>query len=176
MKRLKDYSYIRTRPKISPKAFIANGVKLIGAVIIGDYSSVWYNTVIRADINKIEIGAHSNIQDLCSLHVSDDSGVRIGDGVIVGHGVVLHACTVEDSALVGMGSRVLDGARIGKESVVAAASLVAPGFIVPPRTLVKGLPAKVVRRLTKKEIKENLWWAAKYEKLVQRYRREYEDA
>lgn len=173
MKRLKDYKYIRTRPKVSPKAFIASGVKLIGAVIVGDYSSIWYNTVIRADINKIEIGSHSNIQDLCSLHVSDDSGVKIGDRVIIGHGVVLHACTVEDNALVGMGSRVLDGARIGKGAIVAAGSLVPPNFVVPPRTLVKGLPAKVVRRVTKKEMKKTLWWASKYERLAQKYRKEY---
>lgn len=173
MTKLKDYPYILTRPKISSKAFIASGVKLIGAVVIGDYSSIWYNTVIRADINKIEIGSHTNIQDLCTLHVSDDLGVKVGDLVTIGHGVILHACTVENGALIGMGARVLDGARIGKESVVAAGSLVPPNFVVPPRTLVKGLPAKVARKLTSEEIKENLWWATKYEKLVQKYRKEY---
>lgn len=173
MKRLKDYPYIRTRPKVSPLAFIASGVKLIGAVTIGDYSSVWYNTIIRADINKIEIGSHTNIQDMCILHVSDELGVKIGDWVTVGHGAILHACSVEDRALIGMGAKVLDEARIGKESVVAAGSLLPPNFFVPPRTLVKGIPAKVARKLTKAEIEKNLWWATKYEKLVQRYRKEY---
>ena len=173
MEKLKDYKYIHTQPKISPEAFIASGVKLIGAVVVGDYSSIWYNTVIRADINKIEIGLHTNVQDLCALHVSDDLGVKIGNWVTVGHGAILHACTVEDGALVGSGATVLNAARIGKESIVAAGALVAPNFIVPPGTLVKGHPAKIARKLTREEIKESLYWANKYEKLFQKYRKEY---
>ena len=150
MEKLKDYKYIHTQPKISPEAFIASGVKLIGAVVVGDYSSIWYNTVIRADINKIEIGLHTNIQDLCVLHVDDDLGVKIGDWVTVGHGAILHACAVEDGALVGSGANVLNAARIGKEH-----------------------PAKIARKLTKEEIKESLYWANKYEKLFQKYRKLY---
>jgi len=170
---LKDYPHIHTKPKISPKAFIAGGVKLIGEVVIGDYSSVFYNTVIRADINAIKIGAHTNIQDLCVLHVDDHLGVKVGDWVTVGHGAILHACTIKNGALIGMGANVLSAAQVGEESVVAAGTLVPPRFIVPPRTLVKGHPAKVTRKLTKKEIKDNLWWATKYGELVKRYRRQY---
>lgn len=173
MKKPEDYKYILSKPQISPKAFIADGVKLIGAVVVGDYSSIWYNTVIRADINKIEIGAHTNIQDLCVLHVADDLGVKIGDRVTIGHGAILHACTVENGALVGSGAIVLNAAKIGKESVVAAGTLVPPNFVVPAKTLVKGHPAKVARKLTKKEIEENLYWATKYKKLIQKYKQEY---
>ena len=174
MKKLKNYQYIRTQPKVSPQAFIAPGAKLIGAVSISVYSSVWYNTVIRADINKIEIGSHTNIQDNCVLHVSDDLGIKIGNWVTVGHGAVLHACTIENNALIGLAAGVLNGVRVGKESVVAAGSLLVPNFIVPARTLVKGHPAKIVRKLTKKEIEQNLWWANKYEQLVNKYRKQYE--
>ena len=174
MKELKDYKYILQQPEVSPKAFIASGVKLIGAVFIGDYSSVWYNTVIRADINKVEIGSHTNIQEACILHVSDDLGVKIGERVTVGHGAVLHACSVRDGVVIGLGARVLNAAQIGEESVVAAGALVPPNFVVPPRTLVKGHPAKITRKLTKKEIEDNLRWASKYEQLIGKYRKQYQ--
>lgn len=171
--KLKNYKYILTKPKIAPKAFIASGVKLIGAVSVGNYSSVWYNTVIRADINKIEIGAHTNIQDGCLLHVSDDEGVKVGDHVTIAHGAIIHACSIQNGALIGLGAKLLNGVRVGKESVVAAGTLVPPNFVVPPRTLVKGHPAKIARKLSKREIEENLRWAVKYEKLVQKYKKEY---
>ncbi|UCC94358.1 MAG: gamma carbonic anhydrase family protein [Candidatus Omnitrophota bacterium] len=173
-RRLKDYKYIRSKPKVSPKAFVASGVKLIGAVSIGDYSSIWYNAVIRADINRIEIGSHTNIQDACILHVSDELGVKIADYVTVGHGAILHACSVQSGAVIGLGAKVLNAANIGAESVVAAGTLVPPKFVVPARTLAKGHPAKIARKLTKKEIEENRWWANKYEQLIGKYRKHYQ--
>ena len=173
MKKLKNYKHIFKKPKVSPKAFIAGGVKLIGEISIGDYSSIWYNTVIRADINKIEIGSHTNIQDGCILHVSDDLGVEIADYVSVGHGAILHACTIGKATLIGSGAIVLNRARIKEESVDAAGSLVPPNFVAPSRSLIKGHPAKVVRKVTKKEIEKNLWWAAKYRKLVEKYKKQY---
>lgn len=173
MKKLKNYRCIQEKAKISPKAFIADGAKLIGAVSIADYSSIWYNTIVRADINKIKIGAYTNIQDLCVLHVCDDLAVRIGNWVTVGHGAILHACTIEDGTLIGMGAIVLNGAHIGKNSMVAAGSLVPPNFVVPEQTLVKGYPAKTVRRLKKSEIKENYYWATKYSNLIKKHRKQY---
>ena len=172
-RKLKKHRYIFSKPKVSPKAFIADGVKLIGNVIVGDYSSIWYNSVVRADINRIKIGKHSNIQDICALHVSDDLGVDIGDWITVGHGAILHACSVADAAVIGSGAIVLNGARIGEGAMVAAGSLVPPGFLAPARTLVIGYPVKIARKLSKKEVKENLWWAVKYEKLIKKYRKKY---
>src|SRR3989338_1185648 len=134
MIKIKDYKYILRKPKVSAKAFIAKGAKLIGEVSVGNYSSVWYNTVIRADINTIVIGSYTNIQDGCILHVADDLGVKIEDFVTVGHGAILHACIVKKNSLIGSGAIVLNGARIGQESLVAAGSLVPPNFIAPSRS------------------------------------------
>ena len=137
--------YLKVKPKIHPSVFIAPGVQLIGAVSIGEGSSVWFNTVIRADINKIKIGKKVNIQDGCLLHLEDDLGIKIGDEVTVGHGAILHACTIKKRTLIGMGAMILNGAVIGEES------------------------ARVERKLTLKEIKKNKYWAAKYSKLSKEY-------
>lgn len=174
MRGLKKYRYILAQPQVSTKAFVARGAILIGAVFIGDYSSVWYNTVIRADINKIEIGTHTNIQDGCILHVSDDLGVKVADYVTVGHRAILHACTISSGALIGSGAVILNAARVGEEAVVAAGSLLPPNFTVPAGTLAKGSPAKIARRLSRKERDDNRRWALKYARLIREYRKQYE--
>ena len=135
-------------PVIDPSVFVAEGAVVIGDVVIGPGSSIWYQTVLRGDVMHIRIGRNTNIQDACVLHVHQKTRpCLVGDEVTVGHGVILHACTVKDCCLIGIGSTVLDEAVIGEESIVAAGSLVTPGTVIPPRTLAMGRPAKVTRDL-----------------------------
>lgn len=140
-------------PEIHSSVFIAGGAIVIGDVKIGEESSVWFNTVIRGDVNYIRIGERTNIQDNSVLHVTSNTHpLVIGHDVTAGHGVILHGCTIKDRALIGMGSTVLDGAIIESDSFIGAGSLVPPGFKVPSGTLVMGVPAKVKRELSEKEI------------------------
>ena len=149
---MKLTAYRGNKPKVHESVFVADGAHIIGDVEIGEQSSVWFNTVIRGDVHSITIGKRTNIQDASVLHVTHGSPLRIGSDVTVGHRVILHGCIVEDSCLIGMGSIVLDGALVRTMSMVAAGSLVLQGFVVPERTLVAGVPAKVKRPLTEKEI------------------------
>lgn len=140
-------------PKIHPSAFIVESAIIIGDVEIGEYSSVWFNAVVRGDVHYIRIGNRTNVQDLCMLHVTKETHPLIlGNGITVGHSVTLHGCTLKDGSLIGMGSTVLDGAVIGEECIVGAGALVTEGMIVPPRTLVMGFPAKPKRELTEAEL------------------------
>ncbi len=140
-------------PQIHPTAFIEESAQVIGDVIIGEQSSLWFNTVVRGDVFYIRIGDRTNIQDGTVVHVTNGTHATVlEDEVTVGHNVTLHGCHVERGCLIGMGSVVMDGARIGRESLVAAGALVAPGTQVPPRSLVIGVPAKVKRELTEEEI------------------------
>jgi carbonic anhydrase/acetyltransferase-like protein (isoleucine patch superfamily) len=162
--------FLRQAPRIAKTSFIAASAQLIGAVGVGEYASVWFNVVARGDINEIEIGAYTNIQDSAILHVDDNQGLYIGEYVTVGHGAILHACYIEDCALIGMGAIILNGARIGKGSIVAAGSVVTQDFKTPGDQLIMGVPAKVVRKLTKQEKRKNIYWAKKYVKLSREYR------
>ncbi|RIL05415.1 MAG: gamma carbonic anhydrase family protein [Proteobacteria bacterium] len=140
-------------PCVHADAWIAPGAVVIGDVEIGAGSSVWYGAVVRGDVHAIRIGARTNLQDQTVVHVTAGRfGTRIGDEVTVGHRAVVHGCTVRDGALVGIGSIVLDGADVGEEAWVAAGALVSPGTKVPPRALVRGVPARVVRTLDAAEI------------------------
>ena len=134
-------------PKIDEKAYAFNTATLIGKVEMKEYSSVWTGVVVRGDVNRIEIGRYSNIQDNSVLHVADNYACVVGDYVTVGHCALLHACTVEDHCLIGMHATVLDGAVIGTGSIVAAGAVVTKGTIVPPHSLVAGIPAKVIKTL-----------------------------
>jgi len=150
-------------PQCAPEVFLAPGCKLIGRVSLGKQSSVWFNAVVRADINTIQIGERSNVQDNAVLHVNSGEGVLvIGDDVTIGHGAILHACTIGNGVLIGMGAIVLDGARVGDGSVIAAGALVTPGSIIPAGSLCMGSPAKVVRNLVPADIAKNLESAARY--------------
>lgn len=143
-------------PKIHESAFIAENAVIIGDVEIGAQASVWYNCVLRGDVNYIRIGARSNIQDGTIIHVSrHDFPTVVEEEVTVGHSVTLHGCHVEKGSLVGIGATVLDGARIGKYSLIAAGSLVTPNTFIPERSFVLGSPARVKRELSDEEI-ENL--------------------
>ncbi len=140
-------------PQVHPTAFIEASAQVIGDVVIGEESSVWFNAVVRGDVFHIRIGDRTNIQDGTVVHVTNGTHATIlEDEVTVGHNVTLHGCYIERGCLIGMGSIVMDGARIGARSIVAAGALVAPGTIVPPRSLVIGVPAKVKRALTDEEV------------------------
>lgn len=130
---------------IDPTVFIAPGATVVGEVTIGEESSVWYNSVVRGDMEPISIGAQTNIQDLSVLHVDEGLPCVVGSRVGVGHRVILHGCTVEDDCLIGMGSILLNGVRVGAGSVVGAGALLTENTVVPPGSLVLGVPAKVVR-------------------------------
>lgn len=150
--------------------FIAPGAVVIGAVELAAESSVWFTSVLRGDINRIIVGAQSNVQDGSVLHVSDDHACILGERVTVGHRAVVHACTVEDEVLVGMGAIILDGARIGARSIVAAGALVPKNMQVPEGSLVMGSPARVVRALSAEEQQANARLALKYVEIARRYR------
>jgi carbonic anhydrase/acetyltransferase-like protein (isoleucine patch superfamily) len=151
-------------PKIDPSAFIAETAVIIGDVQIGYQSSIWYNVVVRGDVNSIRIGARSNMQDLSMLHVTHrkhagDPGAPliIGDDVTVGHSVTLHGCTVENGAFIGMQAIVMDRVVVGTGALVGARALVTEGTVIPPHTLWVGAPARYKRDLTPDEIA----WLAK---------------
>ena len=145
--------YQGKEPRLGARVFLAENASLIGDVELGDDCSIWYGAVLRADVHSIRVGARTNIQDNCTLHVTNDRWpVNIEEEVTMGHGVIAHGCTIERGALIGMGSRILDGAVIGEQALVGAGALVPEGMHVPPRTLVLGMPAKVKRPLTDEEL------------------------
>ncbi|HYJ33983.1 MAG TPA: gamma carbonic anhydrase family protein [Candidatus Binatia bacterium] len=131
-------------PRVPASAFVAANAVVLGDVLLGEESSVWYGTVVRGDAGPIRVGARTNIQDLCMLHATTGrSGLTIGDEVTVGHRVILHGAVVRDRCLIGMGSVLLDDCEIGEESLVAAGAVVLEGMRVPPRSFVAGMPARV---------------------------------
>jgi carbonic anhydrase/acetyltransferase-like protein (isoleucine patch superfamily) len=140
-------TFLRKPPTIGPGVYIAQGAVVVGDVTLGEAASVWYNAVLRGDINRIVVGHHTNIQDNAVLHLADDYPCLVGNYVTVGHNAVVHACTVGDECLIGMGATVLDGAVIGAQCVVGANALVTQGFQAPEGSLILGAPAKVVRAL-----------------------------
>lgn len=139
-------------PQLAQSVFLADSACVIGDVQIGEESSLWFNVVVRGDVNFIRIGARTNIQDGTVVHVTRDTHpTLIGNDVSVGHSVTLHGCTVHDKCLIGIGAIVLDGAEVGASSLVAAGTVVAPGTKIPPRSLVMGSPGRVKRQLTEDE-------------------------
>ncbi len=154
--------YLGKAPQIDESAFVAKSAVICGDVTLGPKTSVWPCCVLRADINSIEVGEGTNIQDGTIVHLADDYGVKIGKYVTVGHAAMLHACDIGDECLIGMRATILDGAVIGARSIVGAGALVTKGTIVPPGSMVLGMPAKVVRPLTDKEQEGLRPWAEKY--------------
>ena len=165
-------SFGKLSPQIAESAFIAGSAEIIGDTSIGDNSSVWHGTVIRADINSIKIGQQTNIQDLCVIHVSANNGVSIADGVTVGHRVILHACTIASNCLIGMGSIILDGVELPEFSFVGAGSVVTSSRAYESGWLILGSPAKAVRKLTSDEKSMILESARKYCDLSKEYTEE----
>jgi carbonic anhydrase/acetyltransferase-like protein (isoleucine patch superfamily) len=134
-------------PTVHPTAFIASTAAVMGDVTLGPEASVWYGAVLRGDMAPIIIGAQSNIQDGSVVHVDEGVPCQVGQRVGVGHRVILHGCTVEDDCLIAMGSVLLNGVIIGSGSVVAAGAVLPEGMRVPPRSLVMGVPGRIVRQV-----------------------------
>ncbi len=155
------FGYITLVPKIAQDVYLAPGCKIVGDVKIGSGSSIWFNTVVRGDVNYVSIGEMTNVQDLSMLHVTKGTHpLVIGDRVTIGHSVTLHGCTLKDNCFIGMGATILDGAVIESNSIVAAGALVKQNFVVPSGKLVAGVPCKVVRYLKPEEI-DNIAASAK---------------
>jgi gamma-carbonic anhydrase len=155
-------TFLRRTPTIGGGVYIARTAVVIGDVTIGEQSSVWYNAVLRGDINRIVVGHHSNIQDGAVLHLADDYACIVGSYVTVGHSAIVHACTIGDECLVGMGAVILDGAVIGEQCLIGARTLVTQRMQVPAGSLVMGAPARIVRALTSEERAGLKSWAEKY--------------
>jgi len=156
-------------PVIDVSCFVAENATLLGDVILGSLSSVWFGAVIRADVGRISIGRRTNVQDLCVLHTEAGEVLSIGDDVTVGHRAILHGCAVRDRVLVGMGSVIMNGAEIGSDSIVGAGALVTEGTKVPPRSLVVGVPAKLTRELTDDEVAGIVDSAERYSRNASHY-------
>src|SRR5437762_13074528 len=155
-------TFLLKKPELGRGAYIAQGAIVVGDVTIGDYSSVWYNAVLRGDINRIVVGHHTNIQDNAVLHLADEYPCIVGNYVTIGHCAIVHACTVGDEVLIGMGATILDGAMIGDRSLIGANSLITQRTQIPPGSLVLGAPARVVRALNAAEQRELRTSAEKY--------------
>jgi len=166
-------------PKIGENTWIAPSADVIGDIAIGKDCSIWFGCVVRGDVNYIKIGDRTNIQDLTMIHVthykkadkSDGNPTIIGDDVTIGHRVMLHGCTIEDACLIGMSATILDGAVIGKESIVGAGALVTKNKVFPPRSLIIGSPAKVVKTLSDEDVAELYASASRYVK----FKNDYQD-
>ena len=155
-------TFLRRTPTLGQGVYLARTAVVLGDVTLGDYSSVWYNAVLRGDINRIVVGHHTNIQDNAVLHLADDFACLVGNWVTIGHSAIVHACTVGDECLIGMGATILDGAEIGAQCIVGANALVTQNTKIPAGSMVLGSPAKVVRVLTETERAGLKWWAQKY--------------
>ena len=157
-------------PSIDPTAFVARGAVVVGDVRLAAHASVWYNSVLRGDINHVSVGEYTNIQDGCIMHVENDRPCVVEDHVTVGHGVIMHACTIETGCLIGMGSIILSGAVIGRGSVIAAGAVVKENARVEPFSLMVGIPAKLLKRLDQGNLETNQRWAAKYAAVAELHR------
>jgi len=163
-------SYEGVLPRIDATAYVADGAFVIGNVDIGREASIWFNVVLRGDINVVQIGTRTNIQDGSILHVTNRLPVRVGADVTVGHRAIVHGSTVEDCSLIGMGSVILDNARVGPNALVAAGAVVLENFVVPEGMLAAGVPARIIRRLTEAERNSIRQSAQQYVKYAQGYR------
>ena len=176
------HKYKDMSPIIGKKTWIAPSADVVGDVTCGEDCSIWFGTVIRGDVHYISIGDRVSIQDLSMVHVTHHKGgdkhkvgdghpTIIGDDVTIGHRVMLHGCTIESACLIGMSATILDGAVIGKESIVGASSLVTKNKVFPPRSLIMGSPAKVIRELTDGEVKELYASASRYVEFKNNYQK-----
>lgn len=164
------YRYKKFIPQVDDSAFIAESAKIIGNVVIGEDSSVWYHTALRAEDEQIKIGDCCSIQEHTLIHVDKGYPVTVEDNVTVGHHAILHGCHIKEGTLVGMGATILNGAVIGENCVIGANTLITSGVEIPPNSLVMGSPGKIVREITDEE-KEILRQSADiYVKFAREYR------
>lgn len=163
------YKFKGITPDLEKANFVAASADIIGDVILDANSSIWYNCTLRGDIESIRIGKNTNIQDNTVVHVGYDVGTVIGDNVTVGHSAIIHGCTIEDNCLIGMGAIILNHAVIGKESIVGAGALVTTGKKFPPRSLIMGSPAKLIRSISDKELEGSRKNTESYVKISKEY-------
>lgn len=172
------YPFKQWQPSLGENTWIAQSADVIGNVTMGEECSIWFGAVVRGDVHRIVIGDRTNIQDLSMVHVthyknpdmSDGNPTIIGNDVTVGHRVMLHGCTIKDACLIGMSATIIDGAVIGRESIVGAGALVTKNKVFPPRSLIMGSPAKVIRELTDEEVEELYASARRYVAFKEDYR------
>ena len=164
------HPYRGAQPEIGRNVFIADGAHVIGNVSLQDDVNIWFNAVLRGDINRIEVGARSNIQDNSTVHVEPALPALIGEDVTIGHGVTVHGCVIENQVLIGMNAVLLSGCRVGWGSIVGANALVTEGKVIPPRSLVLGSPGRVVRHVTDEELQGLLASARNYVQEAGHYR------
>lgn len=157
---------LESTPKIHPTAFIAKGAQVIGNVTLKENASVWYNAVLRGDINEIIIGENTNIQDGCIVHLENNLPCIVEKNVTVGHGAILHACHIEESCLIGIGAIILSGAKIGKGCIIGAGALVKENAEIPPFSLVVGTPGKIIKTTPPETLENQEKWAQKYTELA----------
>ncbi len=148
------HEYRGWRPDIGPNVFIADGAQIIGRVKLGADVNIWFNAVLRGDVQAIQVGSRTNIQDNSTVHVDYEHPTIIAEDVTIGHGVIVHGCTIERQVLVGMNAVLLTGCTIGWGSIIGANALVTEGKVIPPRSLVLGSPGRVVRTITDEELEE----------------------
>jgi carbonic anhydrase/acetyltransferase-like protein (isoleucine patch superfamily) len=164
--------YLALMPSLGERVVVCPGATLVGNVRLGDDVSIWFGAVLRGDLAPVTVGKGSNVQDNSVLHVGDHSPCTVGQEVVVGHRAMLHGCRVEDGCLIGMMATLLDDVVVGEGSLVGAAALITPGTVIPPRSLVLGAPAKVVRKLDDEAFAYHRALAGKYVRLKENYRRD----
>ncbi len=163
-------------PEIHPSAFIAHNAEVAGQVTVAEGASVWFSASVRGDIAPIVIGKNSNIQDGAVVHCDTGAPCVLGDGVTVGHGAIVHSCTIGNNTLIGMGAILLNEAVIGEDCIVGAGALVTSGKVFPPRSMIIGSPAKVLRELTDAEVAHNRENALHYTDLARTAESDYQDS
>ena len=163
------HSYQHKKPNIDKEAKVFDGAQVIGEVSLGKNVGVWFNAVLRADMDKIVVGENTNIQDGTIIHTDENQPTIIGKNVTIGHKALIHAATIEDGALIGMGSIILNGAIVEKEALVGAGAVVPPGKIIKAKTLVFGNPAKEIKTLSEKDIENIKNNTDHYVKLLKSY-------
>ena len=164
------HSFKGVSPKIDKSVKLMHGTQIIGDVVIGKNSSIWFNCVVRGDVNYIRIGEYTNIQDGSILHVNHiDYFLQVGSYVTAGHNCILHGCVIGDNVLIGMGAILLDNCKIGNNSLIAAGCVIKENFVVPEGVMVAGVPGKIIRDLTAKEIKDIKQSAINYVEYAKAY-------
>ncbi|MBE7734041.1 gamma carbonic anhydrase family protein [Devosia faecipullorum] len=164
------YALDGVAPRIDPDVgFIAPDAVLVGDIVVGPEVGIWFGVVARGDIERISIGARTNVQENCVLHTDTGHPLVIGDNVTIGHSAIVHGCTIGDNSLVGMGATVLNGARIGRNCLIGANALVTEGKVIPDNSLVMGAPAKVVREIDAEGVEALAASAERYVKNARRF-------
>ncbi len=163
--------YNNKTPSIDETSLVVDNSAVIGEVHIGQFSSIWFYAVLRGDLDFISIGHHTSVQDGVVIHVAENLPTKVGNYVTIGHNAILHGCTVGDYSLIGSGANILDEVVIGKNSIIAAGTVVTPKTVIPDNSMVMGIPGKVIREITGKEIKMLAEHADGYVELMKNYQR-----